>query len=66
MDTGCVELWLLDGGMIFIDCAAVKNEAADNRFRRSELDSDIYNAPLAYAGLSASGALPLSCRLSDC
>ena len=58
MDAGCVELRLLDGGMIFIDCAAVKNEAADNRFQRSELDSLIYNAPLAYAGLKCVRCTP--------
>ena len=39
MDTGCVELRFQDGNMISIDCTAVENEAADNRFQRSELDS---------------------------
>ena len=51
MDTGCVELRFQDGNMISIDCTAVENEAADNRFQRSELDYLIYNDPLAYADL---------------
>ena len=38
MDTGCVELRYQNGNMISIDCTAVENEAADNRFQRSELD----------------------------
>ena len=49
MDTGCVELQFQDGSMISIDCTAVENEVADNRFQRSELDYLIYNDPLAYA-----------------
>ena len=55
MDTGCVELQSQDGSMISTDCTAVENEAADNRFQRSELDYLIYNDPLAYAGLVLSG-----------
>ena len=51
MDTGCVELRFQDGSMISIDCTAVENEVADNRFQRSELDYLIYNDPLAYAEL---------------
>ena len=39
MDTGCVELRFQDGSMISIDCTAVENEVADNRFQRSELDT---------------------------
>ena len=53
MDTGCVELRFQDGSMISIDCTAVENEVADNRFQRSELDYLIYNDPLAYAYLNA-------------
>ena len=34
-----------------LNCTAVENEVADNRFQRSELDYLIYNAPLAYADL---------------
>ena len=55
MDTGCVELRFQDGSMISIDCTAVENEAADNRFQRSELDYLIYNDPLAYADLILTG-----------
>ena len=55
MDTGCVELRFQDGSMISIDCTAVENEVADNRFQRSELDYLIYNDPLAYAELVLNG-----------
>ena len=55
MDTGCVELRFQDGSMISIDCTAVENEAADNRFQRSELDYLIYNDPLAYADFILNG-----------
>ena len=41
--------------MISIDCTAVENEVADNRFQRSELDYLIYNDPLAYAELILNG-----------
>ena len=55
MDTACVELRFTDGSICFIDCTAVENEAADNRFQRSELDYLIYNDPLAYADLILNG-----------
>ena len=55
MDTGCVELRFQDSNMISIDCTAVENEVADNRFQRSELDYLIYNDPLAYADLVLNG-----------
>lgn len=56
MDTGCVELRYTDGSICSIDCTAVKNEVADNRFQRSaELDYLIYNDPLAYADLILNG-----------
>ena len=55
MDAGCVELQFQDGSMISIDCTAVENEVADNRFQRSELDYLIYNDPLAYAELILNG-----------
>ena len=51
MDTACVELKMADGTLISIDCTAVENEVADNRFQRSELDYLIYNDSLAYADL---------------
>ena len=40
-----------DGSRISIDCTAVENEVADNRFQRSELNYLIYKDPLAYADL---------------
>ena len=55
MDTGCVELRFQDGSMISIDCTAVENEVADNRFQLSELYYLIYNYPLAYADLILNG-----------
>ena len=55
MDTGCVELKCTDGSLISIDCTAVENEVADNRYQRSELDYLIYNDPAAYADLILNG-----------
>ena len=55
MDTACVELVFDDGSQLSIDCTAVENEVADNRFQRSELDYLIYNDPLAYADLVLNG-----------
>ena len=56
IDTACVELVFDDdGSQISIDCTAVENEVADNRFQRSELDYLIYNDPLAYADLVLNG-----------
>ena len=55
IDTACVELRFTDGSIYSINCTAVENEAADNRFRRSELDYLIYNDPLAYADLVLNG-----------
>ena len=49
--SACVELVFDDGSQISIDCTAVENEVADNRFQRSELDYLIYNDSLAYADL---------------
>ena len=42
MDTGCVEMLLGDELMISINCTAVENEVADNRFERSELGWPIW------------------------
>ena len=55
MDTACVELRFTDGSICSIDCTAVENEVADNRFQRAELDYLIYNDPLAYAELILNG-----------
>ena len=57
IDTACVELVFDDGKQISIDCTAVENEVADNRFQRSELDYLIYNDPFAYADLVLNGDL---------
>ena len=43
------------GSIYSINCTAVENEVADNRFQRSELDYLIYNDPLAYADLVLNG-----------
>ena len=55
IDPACVELHFTDGSICSIDCTAVENEVADNRFQRSELDYLIYNDPLAYAELILNG-----------
>ena len=55
LDTVCVELRLAGGTLLSIDCTAVENEAAKNMYQRSELDSLIYNDPLAYAELILNG-----------
>ena len=55
IDTACVELCFTDESKISIDCTAVENEVADNRFQRSELDWLIYNDPIAYADLVLNG-----------
>ena len=55
IDTACVELRFTDGSICSIDCTAVENEVADNRFQRAELDYLIYNDPLAYADLVLNG-----------
>ena len=51
IDTASIELVFDDGSRISIDCTAVENEVADNRFQRSELNYLIYKDPLAYADL---------------
>ena len=55
IDTACVELHFTDGSIYSINCTAVENEVADNRFQRSELDCLIYNDPLGYADLILNG-----------
>ena len=44
-----------NGSMISINCTAVEDEVANNRFQRSELDWLIYNDPLSYAELILNG-----------
>lgn len=55
IDTASVKLIFDDGSQISIDCTAVENEVAGNRFQRSELDYLLYNDPLAYASLVLNG-----------
>ncbi len=55
MDTGCEEFHFTDESILSIDCTAVENEVAENRFERSELDYLIYNDPLAYVDLILNG-----------
>ena len=59
IDSGCVELKFLDGSMLAIDCTAVENQMADNRFQRAELDYLLYNDPAAYADLILNGDVGL-------
>ena len=56
MDTGCVELLLLDGRMIsIIDCTGVEDALDVTMAQRSELGCLIYNDPLGYADLILNG-----------
>ena len=55
MDTGCVELLLLDGRKISIDCTGVEDALDVTMVQRTELDYLIYNDPLAYAELILDG-----------
>ena len=57
MDTGCVELLLLDGRMISIDCTGVADTLDVTMAQRAELDYLIYNDPLGYADLILNGNL---------
>ena len=51
MDTGCVELLLLNGRKISIDCTGVEDALDVTMAQRSGLDYLIYNDPLGYANL---------------
>ena len=55
MDTGCVELLLLDGRMISIDCTGVEDALDVTMAQRAELDYLICNDPLGYADLILNG-----------
>jgi len=57
IDTACVEVKLIDGSMVSIDCDAVENEYADNMYEVSELDYLIYNEPMSYVRLLFSGKM---------
>ncbi len=51
IDTACVEVKLIDGSMVSVDCIAVENEYANNMYEVSMLDYLIYNDPLGYVEL---------------
>ena len=55
MDTGCVELLLQDGRMIFVDCTGVEDALDVTIAQRAELDYLIYNDLLGYADLILNG-----------
>ena len=55
MDTGCVELLLRDGRIIFIDCTGAEDVPNVTMAQQTELDYLIYNDPLAYAELILNG-----------
>ena len=55
IDTACVEVKLVDGSMVSIDCCAAENEYANNMYEISMLDYLIYNDPLGYVELLLSG-----------
>ena len=55
MDTACVELRLVDGTLLSIDCTVVENEVANSMYQRSELDWLIYNDPASYAEMVLNG-----------
>lgn len=57
IDTACVEVKLIDGSMVPIDCIAVENEYANNMYETSELDFLIYNEPMSYVRLLLSGKM---------
>lgn len=56
-DTACVEVKLIDGSMVSIDCDAVEAKYANNMYEVSELDYFIYNEPMSYVELLLSGKI---------
>ena len=57
IDTACVEVKLIDGSTVSIDCDTVENEYANNMYEVSELDYLIYNEPMSYVRLLLSGKM---------
>ncbi len=57
IDTACVEVKLIDGSMVSIDCITVENEYANNMYEVSELDYLIYNDPMSYVELLLNGKM---------
>ena len=57
IDTACVEVKLIDGSMVSIDCIAVENKYANNMQETSQLDNLICNEPMSYVRLLLSGKM---------
>ena len=57
IDTACVEVKLIDGSTVSIDCDTVENEYANNMYETSELDFLIYNEPMSYVRSLLSGKM---------
>ncbi len=57
IDTAYVDVKLIDGSMVSIDCIDVENEYADNMYEVSKLDYLIYNEPLNYIRLLLNGKM---------
>ena len=55
IDTACVDVRCGKTLILAIDCIAVENMFARNRFEQAELDYLIYNDPAAYADLVLNG-----------
>ena len=55
INTACVEVRFVDGGMIAIDCTLVEEEVARNMYESSELEWLVYNAPVDYVNLLLHG-----------
>ena len=55
INTACVEVRFVDGGMIAIDCTLVEAEVARNMYESSELEWLVYNAPVDYVNLLLHG-----------
>ena len=64
IDTACVEVKLIDGSTVSIDCDTVENEYANNMYEASELDYLIYNEPMSYVRLLLSGKMEEHLRSS--
>ena len=57
IDTACVDVKLIDGSMVSIDCDKIEAEYANNIYETSELDYLIYNEPISYVRLLLSGGM---------
>lgn len=57
IDTACVEVKLIDGSMVSIDCDTVEYEYTHNMYEASALDYLIYNEPMSYVRLLLSGKM---------